>query len=384
MDVMRRTWRRKEGWTAPLPRDLDSEQTLVMVFGGPELADAPGPLTELAAAFPRAAIVGCSTAGEIHGDLILDESLSVAITRFERTTVRVAGAPVATPDDSEAAGRQVAAALQGPELRGVFVLSDGLGVNGSALVKGLSGALPAEVVVTGGLAGDGPRFERTWVLHDGAPTQQRVEAVGFYGEHVRIGHGSQGGWDLFGPQRRVTRADGNVLYEIDGEPALALYKKYLGDRAAELPASALLFPLALRTTAADEKTVVRTVLAVDEDAQSMTFAGDIPQGAYVQLMSANFDHLVEGAAEAALHTKDRGDLEDSVSTLSVAISCVGRRLVLGERTEEELEAALEILPEGTEQVGFYSYGEISPFATGHCDLHNQTMTLTTIREARAA
>jgi hypothetical protein len=60
---------------------------------------------------------------------------------------------------------------------------------------------------------------------------------------------------------------------------------------------------------------------------------------------------------------------------------VGRRLVLGSRTEEEIEATLEVLPKGTQQIGFYSYGEISPYTAGTCDLHNQTMTLTTLSEA---
>ena len=77
-------------------------------------------------------------------------------------------------------------------------------------------------------------------------------AVGLYGEHVKLGHGSKGGWDTFGPERIVTKSDGNVLYELDDKPALALYKEYLGDRAAGLPGSALLFPLALRASKALE------------------------------------------------------------------------------------------------------------------------------------
>ena len=189
---------------------------------------------------------------------------------------------------------------------------------------------------------------------------------------------SKGGWDRFGPERTVTRSEGNVLFELDGKPALDLYKTYLGERASGLPATALLFPLALRARAGEEKSLVRTILAVDESARSLTFAGDVPQGSLAQLMRANFDRLVDGAEGAALMT--RGRCGKGRSTLAVAISCVGRRLVLGERTEEELEAVGDVLPEGARVLGFYSYGEISPFATGRCDLHNQTMTLTTLQE----
>jgi hypothetical protein len=202
--------------------------------------------------------------------------------------------------------------------------------------------------------------------------------VGFYGDHVHLGHGSKGGWDIFGPERRVTKSSGNILYELDGRPALQLYKEYLGERAAGLPATGLLFPLSLRVTKSENKSLVRTILAVDEAHQSMTFAGDIPEGYLAQLMRANFDRLVQGASEAAQSTSRNNG---SAAVLAVAISCVGRRLVLGERTEEETEAALEVLPRGTAQVGFYSYGEISPYASGLCDLHNQTMTLTTISES---
>jgi hypothetical protein len=189
--------------------------------------------------------------------------------------------------------------------------------------------------------------------------------------------GSKGGWDAFGPTRQVTRAQGNILFELDGKPALELYKSYLGERAAGLPATALLFPLSLRDPEGRNEDIVRTVLAVDEASQSLTFAGDIPEGHLVQLMRANFDRLVDGAGAAAVGLGDRG----LSPTLAVAVSCVGRRLVLGERVEEEVEATLDALPTGTQQVGFYSYGELSPQATGACSLHNQTMTLTVIQEA---
>ena len=157
-----------------------------------------------------------------------------------------------------------------------------------------------------------------------------------------------------------------------------MYKKYLGEEASDLPASALFFPLALRSNSGDEKRIVRTILSVDEEYQSMTFAGDLPQGSFVQLMRANADRIIDGASEAAKNSVEKFSLDEEI--LSIAISCVGRRLVLGERAEEELEAVLDSLPERTQQIGFYSYGEISLIEEGYCELHNQTMTLTTISE----
>jgi hypothetical protein len=366
------------GWSVDQFPPLDSEDTLVIVFGAPEFIDNPDCLVEISRAYPSSAVIGCSTAGEIFDTTVHDHSLSVAVVGFKETKVETAGSQARSAQESFAAGESLAEQLFRPTLRGVFVLSDGTYINGSELVRGLNSVLPESVVVTGGLAGDGERFERTWVLRDGEPQAGCVSAVGFYGKGVCIGHGSKGGWDIFGPERRVTCAEGNILYELDGKPALQLYKEYLGELAVGLPATALLFPLALKTEMAGTESVVRTVLAVDESKNSMIFAGDIPEGQMAQLMKANFDRLIDGAAGAALQTWQSNPQNKPM--LSIAISCVGRRLVLGERTEEELEAALEIFPSGTLQVGFYSYGEISPYTEGFCDLHNQTMTLTTITE----
>ena len=372
------TYSQEGAWSAALPAELDSEWTLVVAFGHRRLDADPTPLHDLRRAFPRSHLVGCSTAGEIDGTRLRDNTVSVGLVRFEHTRLATVHAPVHAKEESERAGEWIAERLTAPGLRGVFVLSDGLNVNGSALVRGLSAGLPEDVVVTGGLAGDGPRFEHTWVYAQGEPRDGFVTAVGFYGDRVRIGHGSKGGWDVFGPERIVTRAEGQVLYELDGKPALPLYKNYLGDLADELPASGLLFPLSLRRDRDDTNSFVRTIQSIDEDTQSMTLAGDIPEGYLAKLMRANFERLIDGAEESALMTR-RTAGSDAVC-LSIVVSCVGRRLVLGERTEEELERAAEVLPAGSNQVGFYSYGEISPFASGRCDLHNQTMTMTTITE----
>ncbi len=369
----------QRGWSANMhASELDSAQTLVLLFGARSYLDNADSLRELRKLFPKSRMLGCSTAGEIHGESLKDKSICAAAFRFEHTKLATATAPVNSLDDSQSAGEAIGKELNRPGLRGVFVLSDGLKVNGSALIRGLTSAVPKSVVITGGLAGDGDRFEKTWVLKDGMPATGLVSAVGLYGDRVKIGHGSKGGWDVFGPERVVTKSSGNILFELDGKPALPLYKDYLGEKAGGLPATALLFPLSIWRDDKPGEKLVRTILAVDEKNHSMTFAGDIPEGCRAQLMRANFDRLIQGATDSAQMTLKSSGAKDAC--LAVAISCVGRRMVLGERTEEELESSLGILPAGSEQIGFYSYGEISPFADGTCTLHNQTMTLTTLSE----
>ncbi|HLG73474.1 MAG TPA: FIST N-terminal domain-containing protein [Chloroflexota bacterium] len=326
--------------------------------------------------YPEAILLGCSTAGEICGTSVLDDTLVVTAVQFENTPLQLARTSVSDMADSQAAGEFLARNLPHEGLRHVFVLSDGLKVNGTALSEGLKGALPDDVVVTGGLSGDGDRFSRTLVCADDVPAEGTVAALGLYGDSLQVGFGSLGGWDPFGPDRLITRSKGNVLYELDNQSALELYKTYLGPHAAGLPSTGLLFPLELRT---GDQGLVRTILAVDEKEQSLTFAGDVPEGCYARLMKANFERLIDGAvgaAKASHHTLSGGSAD-----LAVLISCVGRKLVLKQRIEEEVEGVREVLGEGTTLAGFYSYGEISPQTpTAKCELHNQTMTITTFGE----
>jgi len=372
-------FRTLDGWVRPIPKELDSPQTLVLAFCGPELFDQPELLSELAAAMPQSVLLGCSTSGEISGDAVSDCSISVAVARFEHTTLKRASTTLAGAGDSYAAGKRLAEQLAGDDLSATFLLSDGLCVNGTPLVNGLRENLPQGVSITGGLAGDGSRFARTWVLDGAKPKVDAVVAVGLYGSRVRVGHGSIGGWSDFGPERLITRSEGNVLYELDGKPALDLYKTYLGDLANELPGSALLFPLAVRSAEGGTKALVRTILAVDEANRTMTFAGDIPQGDVARLMRARTDQLIDSAGQAAREACE--DAAVSGSALVISVSCVGRRLVLGERAEEEVESVLDSLPGGCSHAGFYAYGEISPRAReGVSELHNQTMTVTVFDE----
>lgn len=376
MRAAQQTWRPEVGWQ-PECLDIDyARVSLVWLFGAPEVLSHDR-LREIHERYPAAAVVGCSTAGEVHGTTVTDHGLVATALEFDSTRVETRHATITHPDQSAAVGHALAAQLPVEGLRHVVVLSDGLLVNGSALTRGLVEALPTAVSVTGGLAGDGPRFHETRVVGPDTLAPGVITAVGFYGDRLDVGCASLGGWDPFGPERTVTRADGNVLYELDGKSALDLYKAYLGEKARELPASGLLFPLAIRT--GDATPVVRTILGVDDATGSITFAGDIPVGSLARLMKANFDRLIEGARGAA--TTSRHVLGGEAPVFALLISCVGRKLVLGQRTEEEVEGVREVVGDRAVLGGFYSYGEISPFTPGAtCELHNQTMTITTFAE----
>ena len=377
MRLKQSRWTGEGGWEPALCVEAPRGPDLILVFGATAALKPNGPWRTVRETFPDAALVGCSTAGEIMGTHIYDDSLVATQVTFEQTRVTTASVAVGEFANSFEVGLRLGSLLDTAGLVHVFVLSDGLTVNGSELLRGLAGNLPASVAMTGGLAGDADRFVETLVVHNDVCMPGTVVAVGFYGETLRVGYGSRGGWDAFGPERLITSSKGNVLYELDGRSALDLYKQYLGKHAAGLPATGLLFPLSLRLEDEDQR-LVRTILAVDEQAGSLTFAGDVPEGAYGQLMKANFDRLVQGAMDAASIGAHTGA---AAPDLVICISCVGRRMILQQMAEEEVEGVQKIFGPSATLAGFYSYGEIAPFQqSGRCELHNQTMTITTFSE----
>lgn len=373
METEQRIWEQGKGWTPA--RGQLAEAQLVLVFGAKGALADPVHLSEIKSQYPKAHVIGGSTAGEIAGTHVLDGSVVATAVHFQHSTLHSASIDLAKDEDSMKAGERLAVKLPTVGLVHVFVVSDGQRVNGSDLVRGMAANLPAGVAVTGGLAGDGADFHSTLTVSDAGAKEGRLTALGLYGPRLSIGYGSLGGWDPFGPHRVVTKSAGNVLFQLDGQPALPLYKRYLGDQAAGLPATGLLFPLAVQLPNGVE--VTRTILGVNEADQSLTFAGDVPQGCMARLMKANFDRLVDGAHGAAQGAL----LGDGKAELAILISCIGRKLVLKSRIEEELEAVQEVLGRQAAMAGFYSYGEICPSApNADCELHNQTMTITTLRE----
>ena len=383
MKIEQLRWDIAQGWLAN-SADKTSDHKfhqlsaqLVLVFGERTVLKAENSLQYLKEIYPNAIVLGCSTAGEIYGTQVMDGTIVATAIEFEHTQIKGNYLRVEESENSFEVGVKLAQTFDTDGLVHLFLLSDGLSVNGSDLISGLRSQLPESVKITGGLAGDGSRFQETLVIWNELVEKELVAAIGVYGDRIRIGYGSLGGWTTFGPKRMVTKSKGNVLYELDSMSALELYKKYLGEYALDLPATGLLFPLSLYNEAGDHA-VVRTILAVDEAEQNLTFAGDIPEGSVVQLMQANFDRLVDGAIAAAENSLN--NIAGSPD-LAILISCVGRKLVLKQRIEEEVEGVQEMLGQTTTLTGFYSYGEIAPETFGdRCELHNQTMTITTFQE----
>ena len=353
---------------------------LALVFGPVNALREPELLQRIEAAMPGVRVAGCSTAGEISKDGVTDDEAVITAVNFDHPAFDVATVHLDGMKDSFDAGRRLGTTLSKPELHHVLVFALGVGINGSALIEGIRAATADQVVVCGGLAGDGGAFEETYTLSNAGASSRSIVAVGFYDTRLHIAHGSFGGWQPFGPARRVTKCDHNVLHELDGEPALEVYKRYLGEYAKDLPASGLLFPFGIVGENHQMAGIIRTILGVDEAAGSLILAGEIPGDGSLQLMHASTDKLVDGAMAAADHARRGLDIQGA--SLTLMVSCVGRKLIMGGRVDEEVEAVADVLAHEGTVAGFYSYGEISPhLGAVDCQLHNQTMTITHMVEA---
>lgn len=394
------------GWSSAFP-SIDSTQTLVLIFGPANWLTYQIALQALIAAYPQSVILGCSGYGAIQTGEVLDETLTVNITRFEHTQLRLTTSPVKTHNDSIVAGQALAQELNHPSLKAILVLSDGLITNGAKLTEALNKNLANPVVMVGGLAGDSQNFKATWVIANQLPQGQLACAVGFYGEAIRFHSAIRAGWSPFGPERQVTSVSGNKLYTLDNKPALELYKQYLGDRANDITKTSLHFPLAIRPKN-KPYILIRTPMVLDEDSQTLIFAGDIPEQSTAQLVHVSVTSLVDGAYEASEQLASMLGPNPPQELLLLTISCGARRALMAEEASLELHAVCSALPEGVHQIGYYSFGELAPHQLqvepkgskycasgdcqsclalptyGICELHNQTITLTAIYEQEAS
>ena len=379
MQIRQETFKFNSGWETIFNKGKVQNPQVVLSFGNRSVISNNGIFNQIKDKYPDAEIILASTSGEINDIEVIDDSIVLTAIEFDHSSVKTCCVNIEDYDNSEEAAQAIVKKLDTADLNHIFIVSDGQLINGSDLVKGLNSIKDKKIATTGGLAGDGIEFTETLVGLNSEPSNGNIVAIGFYGDRLKIGFGSKGGWDSFGPERKVTKSVDNILYELDGQNALELYKGYLGEAADELPSSALFFPLSIKTRMMKEP-IVRTILSISEEDQSMTFAGDIPEGAIAQLMKHSPDRLIDGAEEAAQNCLEKEE-KFKEPELAILVSCVGRKIVLGQNIDEEVDVIRDLVGESTAITGFYSYGEIAPFQyLSRCELHNQTMTITTFSE----
>ncbi|WP_397447015.1 FIST signal transduction protein [Polaribacter sp. R77954] len=363
-----------------LSEAISLKEPLVLVFGNRYMLQDENIYKEIRAVFNDGHFVFGSTSGDITSYSVDDESITITAIEFEKSTFTIKTANVSNADqkiDSNLVGKELIQQLPQENLKYVFAVSEGSFVNGSQLTIGMNTATEDNLLITGALCGDGARFETTLASYNQKPKEGEIVVVGLYGDTLEVSFATNGGWTPFGPERVVTKSEDNLLYELDNKSALDLYKKYLGEKSKELPGAALLYPLKVKSSD-EKKSIVRTILNINEDQNSMILAGDIKEGSKVQLMMTNVDSIVNAAEVGALKALN---YRENKPDLAILVSCIGRKLVLDQRVEEEVEEVVEVIGKEVTVCGFYSYGEIAPFnGEKNCQLHNQTIVITLISE----
>ena len=360
-----------------LQEKVPLQNPLVLVFGNRYLLEDENIIKNIREEFTYENIVFGSTSGEILDGSFQDNSISVTAIELENTTFVIERENISNFNmQSNLLGEKLLVKLPKEKLKHLFVLSDGL-LDGSKLIEGLENNLSNTIAITGGLCGDDARFEKTVTSFNDNPKTGEVVLIGLYGETLEISYASAGGWFPFGPERKITKSKGNIIFEIDNKPALDVYKNHLAHRAIGLPSASLSFPLNV-TYENKNQAVVRTILDIDESQNSLILAGDAPENSKVQLLMASVDAIIDGAQLATqLAMKNR----KKKAEIAILVSCIGRKFVMNNRVGEEIEYVKESLGASTLITGFYSYGQIAPFdGNDYANLHNQTMTVTLISE----
>lgn len=355
--------------TSPLPT-----ANLVLVFGSVKRFGEAKLQSTLKERYPTAQIIGCSTSGEITASGVYDDSLQITAILWEKTVQRVTHTKMSGMQNSFETAAGLAKQLKADSLKAVLVYSDGLNVNGSELLEGFKSVL-GEIPIMGGMAGDGFNFSKTVQIFNETVGDGLVIAVGLYGNHLVAATGVGRGWKPYGPPRKVTKSEKNIVLELDGKPALPLYNLYIGAHSAkDLPGSGLKFPFAIIEEGKRDIEKIRTLLAIDPKTNSLTFAGNVDEGETVRFCQSTHDRLVEGAGDAAHLVKDNTNMNQT--GLAVCVSCVGRKGVMADLVADEVKLVQQILGNQTAITGFYSYGEFAPRPdTSDSVLHNQTMTI---------
>lgn len=363
---------------------LPEQPQIVWVFGAISY-DQRALIRGVKSVLPETIIIGCTTDGEISNQGLTVDSvvlLGLISDQLEFTTaiVRDLG------KNSFEAGKKLAEQFNGEPTEYIQIFSDGLTGNGSEIIKGIQSVLGINVKIAGGTAGDGSLFQKTYQYFNDEILTDALIGVAFVGE-FKFGTGVQSGWTTIGMAKQVTKAEKNVLYELDGKPALEVYEKFLGQNASLLPAVGVEYPLGLLGPSGDvdedDYYLCRATMGVDRVKGTVTFAGDIPEGAFVKMtMGSESDILqaVQKAASQALERLKNGNA--SVKPAAVFFySCMARKIVLGSRTNEEISAIKKIVGDDVPIIGFYSYGEYAPAGKEmNSHLHNETATLTLISE----
>jgi len=328
-------------------------------------------LEDLKAAFAKynIEVFGASSSGEILNDEVHEESIAVMLLDISREAFRLNvfdGEGKTSSDVGQGVAEWARPIYENPA---IMLMSAGLHADGQQLVKGVIDNMEHQVPLFGCLAGDDLSFKETFVFNASQVIANGAVALIFDQNAIELQGLAVCGWKGIGTPKTVTKATGNIVYEIDDEPALDMYNKYL--KIGDDPGLAGEYPLLLIRD--DDSVVLRAVMGVNED-KSIVYAGTVPEGAKVKFSMPPGSEIIDLAIEQMSEFNQQIPSSNAI----VLFSCKARHVALGPMVEDEISGIHKLW--NVPMVGFFTYGEIGPVPQGQCDFHNHTLVPVLIQE----
>ena len=354
---------------------IDFKPTLAFAFVSPSF-----PLTRIMDLFKEQniSLFGTSTGGEIlfdtHANHIGEKSAVVVLTDLPKESFRLHLAKQGTLSPyalGEALGEKTKASFRHPS---AIIGASGIFMDGEALVEGIVSQTSAEMPLFGGLAGDDGRFEKTFIFTGEAITDKGAMALVFNQNKVELSGMTSGGWVSLGAEFTINRAEGNTVFEINGQPALDMYMNYLNVKEEDLPAIGIEYPFMVKKN--DKTTILRAITGIDNENRALIFAGTVPQGSVVSFSTSPGFEIMENTREKIIAFHDTNKKAD----LLLLFSCIARHIALGPLISTEIKLAS--IKWKKPLAGFFTYGEIGNNDHGISAFHNQTFTLALLRKKR--
>ncbi|OIO50349.1 hypothetical protein COX74_02945 [bacterium (Candidatus Gribaldobacteria) CG_4_10_14_0_2_um_filter_41_16] len=331
-----------------------------------------------------ALVVGCSGLRCISNNHGFDKGVAVMAISSDDIILKSA-VGVNAQKDSYAAGHSLAKNLVDQATAVLMIFMDAVGVNGSAVVRGILDGSRKNLPIIGGMASDASTFTKTYEYHQGEALSDAVVGVAMSGK-ISFGIGVQHGWQSIGLPVTVTKSEGATIKEINGKPAIKFFEEYFGAEEAKqlykpLSRICYVYPLGMSVEGSDEL-LIRIAFVANEKGE-LVCAGEIPQGSQIRLMLGDYEKAIEAAQEAAKKAKQQ--LKGATPKAALVFNCAARYMLLGKRADEEIQAIQSVLGGNIPLIGFYTYGEQAPLRgdvgpTCSSLFHNETMTMILLGE----
>jgi len=318
-------------------------------------------------------LIGASSCGELlfdkNNEVVSDKGAVFIITDIPKECFTSHFIERGESDSTEF-GRKIGEKVNDSSFpASAIIVASGLTLDGQAMVEGANEVVGEDLIMFGGLAGDDSKFEKTYVFSNEKVSDDAVLVLLLDKNKIDVSGIASSGWISLGSDLRVTKSSGNIVYTIDDEPALDVYKSYLGVNDEDLPAIGIEYPLMIKRHSGEP--ALRAVVGINRDDRSLIFAGSVPESSLVTFSSSPGFEVIKTTTSKVAEFYERSPDAD----FFILFSCMARHLALGPMVAEEIKFASDKwdAPVG----GFFTYGEIGSNNLS-CDFFNQTYTLVKI------